>query len=562
MTDAASPPTSRPQATARSLAAPLGVPVFRRIWLASLLTNFGLLIQGVGAAWAMVQMTGGRPDMVALVQTALMLPIFLVSMAAGALADMFDRRKVGLFALAVGTTGAASLTVFAYAGLLTPTMLLVFTFAIGTGMALFGPAWQASVAEQVPGEILAQAVALNSMSYNIARSFGPAIGGVVVAAAGAVAAFMVNALFYLPLMIVLATWKRHVAASRLPPENIGRALHAGFRFIIHSPPVRTALWRTFAMGLTGASLSGLMPMIAKDLLGGAAEVYGLVLGAFGVGAVLGALVIGRIRAHFTTEGAISLAALILGLCMIGISFSRSVPLTMLLLVMAGGLWTQGITLFNINIQLSAPRWVAGRTLAAFQAAIAGGIALGSWLWGMLASHQSVAVALLFSGLAIGATPLLRLFLRLPDGMPDTAQVALGEVDVALKLTGRSGPIVIEIEYLVDPDAARDFYSVMLELEGVRHRNGAFGWSLARDIGDPRLWTERFNCPTWHDYLRLRDRNTRDEMEIMDKARAFNLREGGTIIHRRLERPFGSVRWRAETRDEGMHEVLPLTVGPN
>lgn len=562
MTDAASPPTSRPPEPARSLAAPLGVPVFRRIWFASLLTNFGLLIQGVGAAWAMVQMTGGRADMVALVQTALMLPIFLVSMAAGALADMFDRRKVGLFALSVGTAGAAALTVCAFFGLLTPPLLLVFTFTIGTGMALFGPAWQASVAEQVPGDILTQAVALNSMSYNIARSFGPAIGGIVVAAAGAVAAFMVNALFYLPLMIVLATWKRTITASRLPPENIGRALHAGFRFIIHSPPVRTALWRTFAMGLTGASLSGLMPMIAKDLLGGSAEVYGLVLGAFGVGAVLGAFVIGRIRAHFTTEGAVSLAALILALCIIGISFSRSLPLTMLLLLLSGGLWTQSITLFNINIQLSAPRWVAGRTLAAFQAAIAGGIALGSWLWGMLASHQSVAVALLFSGFAIGATPLLRLFLRLPEGMPDTAQVALGEVDVALKLTGRSGPIVIEIEYLVDPDAARDFYSVMLELEGVRHRNGAFGWSLARDIGDPRLWTERFNCPTWHDYLRLRDRNTRDEMEIIEKARAFNLHEGGTIVHRRLERPFGSVRWRAETRDEGLHEVLPLTVGPN
>jgi MFS family permease len=414
----------------------------------------------------------------------------------------------------------------------------------------------------VPSEILAQAVALNSMSYNIARSFGPAIGGIVVAAAGAVAAFMVNALFYLPLMVVLATWRRTVAPSRLPPENIGRALHAGFRFIVHSPPVRTALWRTFALGLTGASISGLMPMIAKDLLGGSAQVYGLVLGAFGLGAVLGALVIGRVRAHFTTEGAVSLAALILSLCLIAISYSRSLPLTMALLLLSGGVWTQGVTLFNINIQLSAPRWVAGRALAAFQAAMAGGVALGSWLWGLVAADHSVALALLLSGFAVGATPLLRLFLRLPDTVPDTAQVALGEVDVALKLTGRSGPIVIEIEYVVDSEAARDFYTVMLELEGVRHRNGAFGWSLARDIGDPRLWTERFNCPTWHDYLRLRDRNTRDEMEIIEKARAFNLREGGTIVHRRLERPFGSVRWRADTRDEGLHEVLPLSVGPN
>ena len=189
------------------IAAPLRYPVFRRIWLASLLSNLGILIQGVGAAWAMTQMTSSA-DKVALVQTALMLPIMLIAMPAGAIADMHDRRIVALVSLAIALAGATALTVLAWLGLVTPNLLLALCFVVGSGMALFGPAWQASVSEQVPTETLPPAVALNGISYNIARSFGPAIGGIVVATAGAVAAFAVNALLYLPLMVVLFLWNR------------------------------------------------------------------------------------------------------------------------------------------------------------------------------------------------------------------------------------------------------------------------------------------------------------------------------------------------------------------
>lgn len=184
------------------IAAPLRHALFRRIWLASLLSNLGLMINGVGAAWAMTQMTASA-DKVALVQTALMLPIMLVAMPAGAIADMYDRRLVALAALGIGLAGATTLAALAQLGLVTPNTLLLFCFVIGTGMALFGPSWQASVSEQVPAETLPAAVALNGISYNIARSFGPAVGGIVVAAAGAVAAFAANAVLYLPLLIVL-----------------------------------------------------------------------------------------------------------------------------------------------------------------------------------------------------------------------------------------------------------------------------------------------------------------------------------------------------------------------
>ncbi|RYX98375.1 MAG: MFS transporter, partial [Bradyrhizobiaceae bacterium] len=285
------------------IAAPLRFPVFRRIWLASLLSNLGLMIQSVGAAWAMTQMTSSA-DKVALVQTALMLPIMLVAMPAGAVADMYDRRVVSLASLALSLVGASALTVMDWTGHITPNILLAFCFIIGSGMALFGPAWQSSVGEQVPPEVLPAAVALNGISYNIARSFGPAIGGVIVAAAGAVAAFGVNALLYVPLFVVLLLWRRQIEVSRLPRERLNRAIVSGIRYIANSPSIKIVLMRTLITGICGGSISALMPLVARDLLHGGAQTYGIMLGAFGMGAVIGALNIGQIRKQFGSETAI------------------------------------------------------------------------------------------------------------------------------------------------------------------------------------------------------------------------------------------------------------------
>ena len=539
------------------MAAPLRVPVFRRIWIASLLSNFGLLIQGVGAAWAMIQLHA-PPAMVALVQTALMLPTVIVAMLAGALADMFDRRKVGIAALAFALVSAASLAAVTAAGLLSPPLILLFCFLIGSGQALFVPAWQASVAEQVPAETLPQAVALSAISYNIARSFGPAIGGVIVAAAGAVAAFTVNAVFYLPMILVLLGWRRLVAPARLPPEGVARAVVSGLRYIVHSPPLRVVLLRVVLFGFAGGSISALMPLVARELLGGDAQTYGLLLGAIGLGSVGGALLVNRMNDRLGAEGSTAACALLLGACLAIEALSHTLAVTLLALLVGGVFWTLSITLFNIGIQLAAPRWVSGRALAAYQTAIAGGIAAGSWVWGSLAGLLGVSAAVALSAAAMAATAGLRIWLRLPEAAArDTDEVLHGEVDVALKLTGRSGPVVLEIEYRVDPGEARAFYRAMQAVRQIRLRNGAYDWSLARDITDPWEWTERYHCPTWHDYLRLRDRNTREEMVVLDAAAAFDRHEGPRRVRRLLERPYGSVRWRDEARDEGLHDVLPV-----
>ena len=541
-----------------SIAAPLRHPVFRRIWFASLVSNLGILIQGVGAAWAMTQMTSSA-DKVALVQTALMLPIMLIAMPAGAIADMHDRRVVAMVSLGIALVGATVLTVLAWFGLVTPNILLALCFVVGSGMALFGPAWQASVSEQVPPETLPSAVALNGISYNIARSFGPAIGGIVVATAGAVAAFAVNAVLYLPLMAVLFLWNRAHEPSRLPRERLNRAIVSGVRYIANSPSIRIVLIRTLVTGLIGGSVSALMPLVARDLLHGGAQTYGIMLGAFGMGAVIGALNIGEVRRRMSGEAAVRACAISMAGAIASVALSTSAVLTAIALVLAGAVWMLAVALFNIGVQLSAPRWVAGRSLAAFQASIAGGIAVGSWGWGHLTDIAGVEIALLVSAGMMLLSPLLGIWLRMPPvgARNEDATEFLADPEVRLSLTGRSGPLVVEIEYRVAQDNARLFHNVMQEVQLSRQRNGAYGWSIARDIADPELWTERYHCPTWLDYLRQRNRATLSERALHQRAIDFHLGPEPIRVRRMLERPFGSVRWKEDTPDRAANEVLPV-----
>ncbi|WP_342723958.1 MFS transporter [Bradyrhizobium sp. B097] len=542
---------------ADGIAAPLRHATFRRIWLASLLSNLGILIQGVGAAWAMTQMTSSA-DKVALVQTALLLPVMLISMPAGAIADMFDRRIVALISLGIAFAGATGLTVVAWLGLVTPNLLLALCFVVGSGMALMGPAWQSSVSEQVPSEaLLPAAVALNGISYNIARSVGPAIGGVVVATAGAVAAFALNTLLYLPLMVALFLWKRISAPSRLPPERLSRAMVLGVRYITNSPSIKIVLIRTLVTGLIGGPIVALMPLVARDLLHGDAQTYGIMLGAFGLGAVVGALSITELRKRMSGEAAIRACALSMGGAIAAVALSRQPVLTAMALVLAGAVWMMAWTVFSIGVQLSAPRWVAGRSLAAYQAAGSGGVAVGSWGWGHLTDAAGVETALLLSAALMVASPLIGRWLPMPRvGARGEEAELLADPEVRLALTGRSGPLVVEIEYRVAQENARAFHNVMQEVQLSRQRNGAYGCSIARDIADPELWTERYHCPTWFDYLRLRNRPTQSERALEQRAIHFHIGPAPVRVRRMLERPFGSVRWKDDTPDHATAEMPP------
>lgn len=548
-------PTKPQKPRGDSITAPLRYPPFRRIWLASLLSNLGALVRGVGAAWAMTQMTSSA-DKVALVQTALMLPVMLISMPAGAIADMHDRRIVALVSLGIALAGASVLTALAWLDLVTPNLLLVLCFVVGSGWALMDPSWQSSVSEQVPFEALPAAVALNSISYNIARSVGPAIGGIVVATAGAVAAFALSALLYLPLMAALFRWKRITERSRLPPEKLSRAVITGVRYITNSPSIKVVLVRTMVMGVAGGAVIALMPLVARDLLHGDAQTYGIILSAFGLGAVIGALSLAEMRNRMSGEAAIRTCALSMGGAIVAVALSRDPFLTALALVFAGAVWMMAWALFNIGVQLSAPRWVAGRSLAAYQAAGSGGIAVGSWAWGYLADVSGVQTALLISAGLLLASPILGVWLRMPR---ISAREQLAEMlaypEVRLELCGRSGPLVVEIEYRVEQENARAFHNVMQNVQLFRQRNGAYRWSIARDIADPELWTERYHCPTWLDYLRQRDRSTQSERDLDRQAAAFHKGPVPILVRRMLERPFGSVRRKEDELDRAANEAV-------
>lgn len=534
---------------------PLKHRSFRNIWVASVFSHFGHLILGVGVAWEMTRITDS-PTMVALAQSALMAPYMLVAMMAGAFADIFDRRIIAMLSLAFAIIASATLTTLAFLGVTTPWMLLLFTVIVGCGVAFYAPSWQASIPEQVPKQQLPAAIGLGTVAYNVARSAGPALGGIVVMAFGANYAFALNSIFYIPLFIAFFLWRRPTTASRLPPERIGRALISGIRYAKHSSLINRSLVRTFCVCVCIASANALAPLIARDILGGEAAVFGILLAVSGIGAVCAGLIVSYVRAQSSTENTLRWLVIICAAAMVMVGLSHSLLLTCAGLFVISGTSILVISILNITVQMSTPRWVIARVLSLFQTFTAGGIAIGAWVWGECAADFSVQLAILFSAAALLATVLIGWILPIPnDNDANIEQIEIAkDPEVALDLSLRSGPIALEMDYDVDPAQSRSFYNAMLNMQRVRLRNGGYGWSLARDIENPAIWTERFHCPTWGDYLRMRSRYTQTDVAIHTQINAFNRRTGGAQVRRKLERPIGSVRWQADAPDTQLDAI--------
>ena len=546
-----------PSDTQGTMRRPLRHRSFREIWMSSLFSNLALLILGVAAAWSMTSLSDSAQD-VGLVQTTLMLPFLFLAMPAGAIADSYDKRVVAMIALTAAVVCNVTLTTIAVVGGLTPAILLIFCFLTGCANALFAPSWQSSVPEQVPAEDVGDAVALNSISFNIARSFGPAVGGMIIATAGAAMAFGVTALLYLPALLAFFRWKRVPEPPRFPPERVARATISGIRFILHSSAMRAVILRTAAYCVAGSSIVGLMPLISKDMLGGDALTYGIMLAIFGVGAVIGAIYLARLQALLPDGWHTEIAAAVVGICVLVLAANRLFTVSLAVLLVAGISWTQLLTSLNLAVQVGAPRWVGGRVLAAFQATAAGGFAIGSWLWGYLAEVTSIPGSLVVSGLTLMACAAAGRFVKgsadLPD--PTDARADLPEPEVALAITAYSGPIAIELEYCIAPGDSRSFYKRMQEVSRIRKRNGASEWRLGRDIADERRWKESFQYPTWQDYLRQRGRLTVEEYRLFRELSRLRLDKGPVRAVRYLERPVGSVRWSEDTPDWGVNPVSP------
>ncbi|ODT06000.1 MAG: ABC transporter permease [Mesorhizobium sp. SCN 65-20] len=511
--------------------------IFRSVWLASLGSNFGGLIQSVGAAWLMTSIATSS-DMVALVQASVTLPIMLFSLVSGALADSFDRRRVMLTAQCFMLVVSALLTVVAYFGLITPWLLLSFTFLIGCGTALNNPSWQASVGDMVPRPVMPAAVALNSMGFNMTRSVGPAIGGIIVATAGAAAAFAVNTLSYFALIFVLFRWRPQYPKSTLPRETLGQAMGAGLRYVIMSPNIGKVLLRSFAFGFTAVAIQALLPLVARDLVSGGPLTFGIMLGAFGIGAVGGALISGRIRRSMTSETIVRSAFLGFALSSWIAAWSTSAWITSAGLLIGGACWVLALSHFNISVQMSTPRWVVGRALSIYQMSTFGGMAFGAWIWGVISDSHGASAALVVAGLAMLVGAAIGFFLPLPEHTILNLDPLnrFREPHLALDVQPRSGPITISIEFIIREEDVPAFLDAMAERRRVRRRDGARHWTLSRDLENPEVWIETYHTPTWLEYVRHNHRATHADAEIGDTLRALHSGAQPPRVRRTIERP--------------------------
>ena len=533
------PPPSPLQRWRQGNLAPFQHRVFATFWWAALVSSFGSLIQTVGASWQMATITDS-PDMVAWVQTAGALPFFFLSLLAGAFADTHDRRIVMLVSQGLMLVASAALAGIALADAVTPGSLLLFTFLIGCGTAAFAPAWQASIGEQVPRDQVPSAIMANAFGFNIARSVGPAIGGVIVAALGAAAAFVINTVSYLGMLAALLWWRPKRETSTLPREPLGSAVAAGIRYVWLSPHLVAILLRCLLFTVPLTAVPALMPIVARDLLAGGAQTYGVLLGGFGFGAMAGALSSGALRARFTSDTMLRGLCAVASLAMFAIAYSRWAPLTLFAHLVAGFVWTLGLATFNIAVQMSSPRWVTGRTLAMYQTFAFAGMAAGAWIAGHLATDLGVRTALAIGGLAALATFLVAHWLPV-------SVARLGSLDPhivtdiqppAVELDGSTGPVVVTLEYRVPGENAEAFAAEINELGRIRQRDGARAWSVSQDIDDPLLWVERFESPTWSDYLRRHTRPTLADQAVRQRIAQLIEGERG-VVRRFVGRPAGA-----------------------
>lgn len=514
---------------------PFSVPMFKRMWSASIISQFGTLIQSVGAAWLMVQL-GGTNTQIALVTASITVPILFLALLSGALADNYSRRLVMLVCQTGMFLNSITLCIFAWMGWLNPWLLLMFTVLNGCGLALAAPSLQATVGDIVPRGTIARAVAMNSMGVNIARSAGPALGGVLVAMAGAAAAFTFNAMSYVGIIFVLFTWDAPKTAGKLK-EDLGTAIAAGLRYASMSTPVRTVVLRALLTGVAASATTALMPLIAKNLLGGGAVTFGLLSGTFGIGAVLGALANRHLRARFSTEWTLRISAL----CLIGGAIiaaeSRFLPLTMIALLFSGAGWLLAVAILNVVIQMSVPRWVVGRSLSLYQMAIFGSMSLGSFLSGKLSESYGVTNALLImagiqaAGLAVG------LLFRLPDSEDKNLDpVGRWQVpDLAMEIDPRSGPIHVTVRYDILPDDLAEFLATMKIRRQIRVRDGAQNWNLSRDLQQPNTWVEHYRFSRWRDYILHNERHTHEDDESLMVLKRLHQGDWPPEVHRSLER---------------------------
>jgi MFS family permease len=497
-----------------SLWHPLRIATFRNLLLADVVSDVGTFMQSVGAAWLMVSLHAG-PIYVALTQTASSLPYFLLALPAGSAGDIVDRRKLVLATESWMACVALVIAGLTIAGWMSPWLLLVLTFALSAGDAFETPTWRAILPELVDKDDIAPASALNGIEFNLARAVGPALAGVLIAALGVGAAFVVNFLSFFGVILVVARWKRPVKKGTSPPETFAGATVAAIRYVRYSPTILSVLFRTGAVMFFSSSLFALLPSVAHGVNQSAIG-YGLLLGCFGAGAIGGALAMQPLRAHWCTETIVSTGVAILGLVIVTMSFMHRLLTLAPVMLVGGGAWVLFISLIGALIQNLAPDWVRARVLAIFILVYQGTFALGTAAWGAVAQHSGISAALLYSGIGTVATVALAVVARLPDSEADLTpwnhwrMPSIAENDSPQL---EQGPVLVTVEYLIRPEHRKEFLKAIHQYARIRRRDGAYRWAVYCDTEIENRFVEIFLVNTWGEHLRQHERQTVADREL-------------------------------------------------
>ncbi|MGB8179654.1 MAG: MFS transporter [Acidimicrobiales bacterium] len=502
--------------------APLRVTVFRWLWLASLVSNVGAWMQTVGAQWLLVH-AAHAAILVSLVQTADMLPDVLFAIVGGVLADTLDRRRLLIVVQAVLASAGVALAWLTIDGQITPALLLMFTFVIGSGSAFISPAYQSLVPELVPRSDVPSAVQLNSVNINIARAIGPALAGIFIAHFGVGADFALNAGTFVIYGIVVALWRPSKDLTPQNPESFISALRAGGRYVRYSPIVRRILFRATVFLVPASAIWGLLPLVASRRLGLGPSGYGLLLGALGVGAIMGASVLARIRAKASANGLVGVASGVFVIALVVVALVHSTIGTDLVLIPAGATWVWMLATVNTSLQLFLPAWVRARGLSIYQMVLFGAQGLGALVWGVVADAYGLTSAFLVAaGLLAVGTASIRIWPLFETSNMDRSTVVRPDPVISVDAESRAGPIVVWTSYTIPVERESEFERAMIRVRESRLRTGATDWGLFRNGEQPDEFEEIFTVASWEEHLRQhRERLTTADRDFEDAAKSLS-----------------------------------------
>ncbi len=502
--------------------APLRITVFRWLWLASLASNVGSWMQTVGAQWFLVH-AAHAAILVSLVQTADMLPDVMFGIVGGVLADTLDRRRLLMAVQGSLVLATSALAVLTITGRMTPALLLLFTFVIGTGSVLTNPAYQSLVPELVPRDQIPAAAQLSSININLARVIGPAVAGILIANIGVGAVFAIDAATFLFYGLVVALWRPSPDITAQIPEPFVSALRAGGRYVRYAPVVRRILLRAALFLVPASALWALLPLVASRQLGLGPGGYGLLLGALGVGAIAGASVLSKARARLSTNALIGLIGAVYAVALVVIVLVRSTIVAVIVLLPTGMAWVAMLATVNTLLQLFLPRWVRARGLSVYQMVLFGAQGLGALAWGVVAnSFGLTATFLVAAGLMAAGAASIRIWPFVDTSGMDRSIVVRPDPMVDLETEADSGPVVVTTTYSIPTEREIDFMRAMRRVRESRLRTGASQWGLFRNGERPGEFEEIFVVSSWEEHLRQhRERLTGTDLAYEDEAKALS-----------------------------------------